>query len=145
LGGWAACEAVERERKNCRKSAAPRLHVKPPLRGGGRMTAEIAIINKSAVALAADSAVTISTGTKREKIFNTEDKLFELCNTVPIGIMIYNGMSFAGSPIQVLIRRFRTAYDDFDTVELSYPLIFSEAKMQPEVGVSMRRVSYDES
>jgi heat shock protein HtpX len=28
---------------------------------------------------------------------------------------------------------------------LSYPLIFSEAKMQPEVGVSMRRVSYDES
>jgi len=28
---------------------------------------------------------------------------------------------------------------------LSYPLIFSEAKMQPGVGVSMRRVSYDES
>ena len=42
------------------------------------MTAEVAILNKSAVALAADSAVTISAGTKQEKIFDTADKLFEL-------------------------------------------------------------------
>jgi hypothetical protein len=29
--------------------------------------------------------------------------------------------------------------------ELSYPLIFSRAKMQLEVGISRRRLSYDES
>ena len=28
---------------------------------------------------------------------------------------------------------------------LSYPLIFSRPKTQPEVGVSLRRLSYDES
>ncbi len=30
-------------------------------------------------------------------------------------------------------------------VDLSHPLIFSRAKMQLEVGILMRRVSYDES
>ncbi len=143
-GGRAAYEAVPRELKSCRKSGARRLHVKPPLRGGGRMTAEIAIINKSAVALAADSAVTISSGTKREKIFNTEDKLFELCNTVPIGIMIYNGMSFAGTPIQVLLRRFRATNDGFDTVEdaakqfLQYLLEFGRASPRLVLDTNVR-------
>jgi len=54
-----------------------------PLRGGVRMTAEIAILNKSAVALAADSAVTIAVGSKEEKIFDTADKLFELSDRDP--------------------------------------------------------------
>jgi hypothetical protein len=32
-----------------------------------------------------------------------------------------------------------------DLLDLSYPLIFSRAKMQLEVGASLRRLSYDES
>jgi hypothetical protein len=39
-----------------------------PLRGRVRMTAEIAILNKSAVALAADSAVTIDALAKHVEI-----------------------------------------------------------------------------
>ena len=34
---------------------------------------------------------------------------------------------------------------DADDPNLSYPLIFSRAKMQLEVGPSLRRLSYDES
>ena len=81
------------------------------------MTAEIAILNKTAVALAADSAVTISAGQKQEKIFDTADKLFELSLTQPIGIMVYNGLSFMEMPLPSLIKAFREIHNNFDTVE----------------------------
>ena len=81
------------------------------------MTAEIAILNKLAVALAADSAVTISTGAREEKIFDSADKLFELSRNDPIGVMIYNGMEFAEVPFQTLINKFRSECDAFRTVE----------------------------
>lgn len=72
------------------------------------MTAEIAILNKSAVTLAADSAVTISIG-GTEKIYNTADKLFELSPTEPVGIMIFNNMSFLQIPIEVIIKDYRAS------------------------------------
>jgi hypothetical protein len=53
------------------------------------MTAEIAVINKSAIALAADSAVTISDGNGNTKIYNGAEKLFALTKYHPVGIMIY--------------------------------------------------------
>ena len=81
------------------------------------MTAEIAILNKSAVALAADSAVTISAGTKEEKIFFSADKLFELSHNNPIGIMIYNGMQFMQAPLQMLINEYRQQCRTVDNVE----------------------------
>lgn len=80
------------------------------------MTAEIAILNKSAVALAADSAVTISTGEREEKTFDSADKLFELTRHNPIGIMVYNGLSFAEAPLQSLIKRFRSECTCFEHV-----------------------------
>lgn len=81
------------------------------------MTAEIAILNKTAVALAADSAMTISAGHKQEKIFDTADKLFELSLLNPIGIMIYNGMSFMGIPLPVVIKEFRAECSSFNCVQ----------------------------
>lgn len=81
------------------------------------MTAEIAILNKSAVALATDSAVTISAENEALKIFETADKLFELSVEQPIAIMIYNGMQFLGVPLEVLIKRFRDTNECFNTVE----------------------------
>lgn len=70
------------------------------------MTAEIAIINRGAVTLATDSAVTL-TVRGSEKIYNCADKLFELSNKDPIGVMIYNSLSFAGIPLEVAIKEFR--------------------------------------
>lgn len=81
------------------------------------MTAEIAILNKSAVAVAADSAVTISAGDSQEKIFDSADKLFELCDNNPIGIMLYNGMDFMGTPLAILVKDFRSKGATFSKVE----------------------------
>lgn len=81
------------------------------------MTAEIAVLNKMAVALAADSAVTISSSRSKEyKIYDTADKLFELSHKNPIGVMIYNGMHFMDAPFQILINKFRQDCKEFDTV-----------------------------
>lgn len=81
------------------------------------MTAEVAILNKTAVALAADSAVTISAGSKEEKIFDSADKLFELSNSNAIGIMIFNGMNFMEIPLPSLVRQFRDGSTSFAKVE----------------------------
>lgn len=70
------------------------------------MTAEIAILNKSAAVLATDSAVTIGSGSGA-KIYNTVNKIFELSDVQPIGVMIYNKMSFMGLPMEVLVKEFR--------------------------------------
>jgi len=70
------------------------------------MTAEIAIINRTAVTLAADSAMTLSGGTS-DKIYNSADKIFELSSHDPIGIMIYNSLDFMGVPLDVAIKQFR--------------------------------------
>jgi hypothetical protein len=72
------------------------------------MTAEIAILNKGAIALAADSAVTISTGDREEKTFDSADKLFELCRHDAIAIMVYNGLGFAEAPLQSLVKLYRS-------------------------------------
>lgn len=71
------------------------------------MTAEIAILNKSAVVLAADSAVTISSGSSQEKIFDSEDKLFELSDKNHIGVMVNGDLDFMQTPLSVLIKRYR--------------------------------------
>lgn len=81
------------------------------------MTAEIAILNKLAVALATDSAVTITTGNKEEKIYDSGDKLFELSLENPIGIMIYNGLNFMQAPLPMLIAEYRRECIEFDRVE----------------------------
>lgn len=61
------------------------------------MTAEIGILNKNGVVLAADSAVTITNGTN-SKVLNSARKLFTLPNEHSIGIMIYGNASFMGVP-----------------------------------------------
>lgn len=70
------------------------------------MTAEIIIMNKRAVALAADSAATISGG-KGRKVFNTANKLFPLGHNLPVGILIYNNASLFGFPMEIIIGLYR--------------------------------------
>jgi hypothetical protein len=59
------------------------------------MTAEVAILNTHGIALAADSAVTISVGDEK-KVYNTANKLFALSKYHPVGIMIYNNATYMG-------------------------------------------------
>lgn len=70
------------------------------------MTAEVAVMNKGALALAADSAVTIGNGTQA-KIYNTVNKIFELSESQALGIMIYGGLNFMGLPLEVIIKEYR--------------------------------------
>jgi len=71
------------------------------------MTAEIAIFNKSAVALAADSAVTVGVGEKRAKIYNSANKLFTLSKYAPVGVMVFGAAYYKGVPWEVLVKMFR--------------------------------------
>ena len=70
------------------------------------MTAVVGILNKQAVAIAADSAVTIS-GSNGRKIFNQANKVFTLSKFHPVGIMIYNSASFMGTPWETIIKIYR--------------------------------------
>lgn len=71
------------------------------------MTAEIAIANRSAVALATDSKVTLSGANGRQKTYDTVDKLFSLSKTEPVGAMIYGNAEFMGFPWETIIKTYR--------------------------------------
>ena len=72
------------------------------------MTAEIVIMNKEAVALAADSAVSLVTGPAEnpQKIFTSANKIFRLPGNHTVAFMIYNNAAFLGIPWEPLITRF---------------------------------------
>ena len=70
------------------------------------MTAEIAILNRTAVALAADSIVTLM-GPSGPKTYDSAEKIFRLSNYESMGVMIYNNAQILNTPMEVLVRRFR--------------------------------------
>ena len=70
------------------------------------MTAEVAILNREAVALAADSAVTITRSGSR-KIYNTANKLFALSTVEPVAVMIYRKPSLVDIPWETIIKECR--------------------------------------
>ncbi len=86
------------------------------------MTAEIAIMNRSAIALAADSAVTI-TGKDNFKIYNTVNKLFTLSKYQPVGIMIYGSAELMGIPWESIIKIYRDKL-----LEKSFPTLENYAQ-----------------
>ena len=73
------------------------------------MTAEVAILNREAVAIAADSAVTITRPGGR-KIYNTANKLFALSTVEPVAVMIYNKPSLVDIPWETVIKECRREF-----------------------------------
>lgn len=69
------------------------------------MTAEVAILNRNAVALAADSAVTLRLPSET-KIYQT-NKLFALSKFEPVGVMVYGSADFMGLPWETIVKRYR--------------------------------------
>ncbi len=82
------------------------------------MTAEIAIMNKEAIALAADSAVTMGREIG-QKVFTSANKLFTLSKYYPVGIMVYGNASFMEVPWETIIKIHRSKLGNlkFDTLE----------------------------
>jgi hypothetical protein len=74
------------------------------------MTSEVALLNRSAVALAADSATTVSYWEKdhfETRYFKGTNKIFQLSAAHPVGIMIYAAAHLQGAPWDVLIKSYR--------------------------------------
>src|SRR5262249_43607439 len=69
------------------------------------MTAEVGILSRMGVALAADSAVSV--GPRAQKIYASADKLFQLANAAPVGVMIYGGAALLGLPWETLLKACR--------------------------------------
>ena len=72
-------------------------------------------MNPQAVALAADSAVTLvqerirgDLRERKHKIFTSANKIFTLSKYHPVGIMIYNNATCMGTPWETIIKMYRT-------------------------------------
>lgn len=70
------------------------------------MTALVSVMNKHAVAIAADSALTI-TNQYGHKVINSANKIFTLSKKYPVGIMFCGDASFMGTPWEVIIKLYR--------------------------------------
>ena len=70
------------------------------------MTAEIGVMNRVGVALAADSAVTV--GGDSRKVFSSADKLFQMSYNAPVGAMIYGSATYLDIPWETLIKSARS-------------------------------------
>lgn len=81
------------------------------------MTSEILIMTPNAIAMAADSVVTVS----NKKTYEGVNKLFMLSNNPPMGIMIYSNANFFNFPMETIIKDFRekvkTLEKQFTTVK----------------------------
>ncbi|MDR1836441.1 MAG: hypothetical protein LBQ89_02175 [Treponema sp.] len=80
------------------------------------MTAEVAIMNTQGIALAADSAVTL---TGSGKIYNSADKLFALSKYQPVGIMIYGSAGIMSVYWETIIKSYRDFLGDKSFDKLS--------------------------
>lgn len=68
------------------------------------MTAIVAVLNKHAVAVAADSAVTMG---DTHKVVNSANKIFTLSKYHPVAVMTYNNAAFMGVPWDIIIKEYR--------------------------------------
>lgn len=68
------------------------------------MSAGICIMNQNAIAMAADSAVTIGGGIA---IHNSVNKLFSLSRIEPIGALIYANANFMQTPVEIILKQYR--------------------------------------
>lgn len=70
------------------------------------MTAVVGIMNKRGIAIAADSAVTM-TRDANEKIANSANKMIRLSSAQPVSVMITGNADFLRTPWDVIVRRYR--------------------------------------
>lgn len=73
------------------------------------MTAIVGVLNKHAVAIAADSAVTLGGG---RKVHNGANKLFSLSKRHPVAVAVFGSAEFVGTPWEIIIKKFRKELAD---------------------------------
>lgn len=68
------------------------------------MSAGICVMNRNAVALAADSAATIG---QHIAIRNSANKLFSLSRYAPVGVIIYANADLMRIPVEIIIKEYK--------------------------------------
>jgi len=84
--------------------------IRPAEDGAVCMTSEVALMNKSAIALAADSATTVTYWEKNEpktRYFKGANKVFNLSRRKPVGVMTYASANLQGVPWEIIIKAYR--------------------------------------
>jgi len=86
------------------------------------MTSEICMMNRLAVVLAADSASTVrrwNDGHQEERYFKGANKIFQLSNAHPVGLMIFDSAEVLNVPWEIIIKSFRNELESksFNTVK----------------------------
>ena len=82
------------------------------------MTAVVGIMNKRGIAIAADSAVTMSRDGDM-KIANSANKMIRMSSAQPVSVMIVGNACFLDTPWDIIVRRYRQKRGNIslDTVE----------------------------
>ena len=73
------------------------------------MSAGICIMNKNAIALAADSAVTIG---QHLAIHNSANKLFSLSRRAAVGVIIYSNAELMCIPVEIILKQYKSELRD---------------------------------
>lgn len=73
------------------------------------MSAGICIMNRQAIAMAADSAVTIG---DHAAIHNSANKLFSLSRSAPVGLIIYSNANFMSVPFEIIVKEYKKFLGD---------------------------------
>lgn len=68
------------------------------------MTAEIVVMNRYGVSMAADSAITLG---PRLEYYNNHNKLFALSKCAPVGVMFYEVADFCGVPWETILKEYK--------------------------------------
>ena len=91
------------------------------------MTAIVGILNKRGIAIAADSAATI-TNSKGRKVLNSETKIFRLSKKHPVAVMIYGSSNFMTTPWDLIVKLYCSKRGDksqlvgFASIIFEFPL-----------------------
>lgn len=104
------------------------------------MTAQLAILNKSSVALAADSAATVIVDGVVK--IHQSNKLFALREDEPIGVMVYGNAEFMGVPWATLIDMYRSSATSQGRTVREYVKDFLKFIKDPKICNSDAEVEY---
>lgn len=123
------------------------------------MTSEVVLLNKSCVALAADSATTVSyweKGELRTRYFKGANKIVNLSDAHPVGLMTYGSASLQGIPWEIIAKAYRQylktkahdelpayAQDFFDFIATNahmFPVATQEEQFKEHVGRVVEKI-----
>lgn len=73
------------------------------------MSAGICIMNRNAIAMAADSAVTVG---DHAAIHNSANKLFSLSRVAPVGVIVYANAALMTVPVEIIVKQYKKQLGD---------------------------------